>query len=210
MLFKSPDPKYRNPKQAKAPKPANPNSRVFVKTAQTQSDGTSRCTFIDRASGDRCKNKLGLYPEFCWLHTLKVNNLVIKKSQIKGAGNGLFAGEHPFKKGDLIAQYGSRKNFVTENTLQKRCRYKGKKCMEYVFCDEEGLSKNHLEKHGENCWDGLDIRSTIARFSNSAHGSRFKYNSEFDLIRGNPYLVARRDIPAGAEIFTDYGETYEF
>lgn len=209
-MFKSPDPRYRNPKKTALPKPANPNNKAYSKKAQTTSDNTTRCCFINKDTNLQCRNLLGLYPQFCWLHTLKINNLVIKKSQISGAGNGLFSGDYAFKKGDVIAQYGSSKNLVSENKLLKRCGKDTKKCMEYVFCDDEGLSKKHIQKYGENCWDGRDIRSTIARFSNSAHGSRFKYNSEFDLIKGNPYLVATRNIPPHSEIFTNYGDTYEF
>jgi hypothetical protein len=212
-MFISPFVEYQNPIVKKNPKPANPKLKNFLKVAATTSDGVSLCCFINKETRIQCKNKLGLYPQFCWLHTKLINNLVVKDSQIQNAGKGLFAGDYQFKKGDVIARYGYPSNYISEKDLEKRCKY-SEKCIDkssaYLFCDGLDLTKSHIAKHGEKCWDGLDIRSTIARFSNSAHNSKFKYNSTFDLIKGYPYLVATKNIKPGHEIFTNYGETYTF
>ena len=209
-MFKSPFLEYRNPIIVDPPKPANPKLKNFIKNALTNSDGISKCCFVNKNTRIRCNNKLGLYPQFCWLHTLKINNLVIKDSSIPNAGKGLYAGDYPFKKGDLVARYGYPHNYVSEKDIEKRCIGNESECMTYLFCDSKNLTNAHLAKHGEKCWDGLDIRSTIARFSNSAHNTRFKYNSTFDIVNGSPYLVATKDIKPGQEIFTNYGKTYIF
>lgn len=194
--FKSPEKLYRSPKSVKRPKSPNARTKNYRKTAKSESDFFSRCTFVNKNTGERCNNNLGIYPEFCHLHTLKVYNLTIGPSQIPKAGNGLFAGEHGFKKGDIIARYGYPWNKVSEKTLDKRCKNIGNKCYEYIFCENS------------TCWDGYDIRSTIARNSNSAWKTKFKHNAYFEMIKGSPYIIASRNIAAGSEIFTHYGDSY--
>lgn len=201
--FSSPNKVFKNPKTVKRPFSPSPKRKDYRKVAKTESDHFSRCTFVNKETNERCKNTLGIYPQFCHIHTLKVHNLLISPSQIPNAGNGLFAGEHPFKKGDIIAKYGQPWMKVTQNTLDKRCKYIGNKCYEYVFCDDGGRGDK-----GDICWDGHDIRSSIARYSNSAWKSVFRHNAYFEMIRGEPYIVASRNIRAGSEIFTNYGDHY--
>ncbi|ARR75002.1 hypothetical protein SAGO17_0083 [Mimivirus AB-566-O17] len=133
------------------------------------------CSYIDKEFGVRCKNKLGLYPIYCWLHTRRIHNLQIKKSQIPNAGNGLYTGDEGFKKGDIIFRYGFPYNKVTEKVYSAKCDLDDSGCYEYLYCDSNDKSKTKLKQEGEDCWDSLDIRSTIARNSNSAHNSKFRH-----------------------------------
>lgn len=186
-------------KSSARPKSPSPKRKDFAKVANTKPDKKTRCTYVHKETGKRCALKLGLYPRYCELHTMLINNLYIAKSNIKAAGNGLYAGPYGFKKGDVIGVYSNSWNRVDLGTLEKRC--KDDKCWSYIFCDE-GDSKN------TKCWDGLDIKSTIIRNINDAHGSSFRNNSYFDVIKGKVYAIASRNIKPHTEIFIDYGESY--
>lgn len=201
--FKSPNRLFKNPKSIKRPFSPSPKRKDFRKVAQTESDYFSRCGYVNKDTGSRCKNNLGAYPRYCALHTRKIHNLAIAPSQIPNAGNGLFLGDSGVKKGDIITKYGEPWMKVTEDTLAKRCKYIGDKCYEYVFCDSDNRPEGN-----DQCWDGYDIRSTIGRTSNSAWKSKFKHNATFHMIKGEPYIIASRNISAGSEIFTNYGEDY--
>jgi hypothetical protein len=195
--FKNPDPNFveGNFKTTKHPKSISPKRRDYSKKAITRPDLSTRCTYIHGITGKRCRNLLGIYPRFCELHTTLIENVYISPSQITLAGNGLYAGPFGFKKGDVIGEYSMPWNQVSEKTLEKRCD--NSKCLSYVFCD-----------HHSNCWDALDIRSTIIRNINDAHGSKFRNNAYFDVIDGHVYAIASRNIKPGKEILVSYGSSY--
>lgn len=200
--FTSPNKAY-NPKYFKTtrtPKSPSPKRKDYGSRAQTKDDGKSRCTYIHPETNKRCRNKLGLYPTFCKLHTMVIENVFIAPSQIKGAGNGLFAGPYGFKRGEIIGEYSKPWNALSKGTLEKRCK-EDDKCYSYSFCDT-GSAKN------TKCWDGLDLRSTIMRNINDAHKSKFRNNSFFDIIRGHVYVIASKNIKPKTEIFVTYGNEY--
>ena len=183
----------------KHPKTPSPKRKDYNKRALTKDDKHSRCTYIHSESGKRCKLKLGLYPTYCHLHTMLIENVYIAKSNIEKAGNGLFAGPYGFKKGDIVGQYSYPWNSVKLGTIDKRCDKNN--CWSYVFCDEGDADNTP-------CWDGLDIRSTVIRNINDAHKSKFKNNCYFDIIKGEVYAIAEKHIQPFSEIFVDYGKTY--
>ena len=80
-------------------------------------------------------------------------------------------------------------------TIEKRC--KSKKCWSYVYCTEDDM-----------CYDGLDIRSTLMRNINDAHGSSYKNNCYFDEIKGQVYIIAAKNIKPHKELFISYGRQY--
>lgn len=195
--FKNPDPKFtrENFKSVKHKSPS-PKRKNYEKRAKIKIDKTSKCGYINPDTNIRCKLKLNLYPEYCHLHTMLIDNVYIAKSNIRNGGNGLFVGPYGFKKGDIIGKYSYPYNEVSLETLERRC--KKLKCWDYIFCD---LDKN-------KCWDGLDLRSTIIRNINDAHNSKFRNNSYFE-IRGNEvYARASRNIKPFNEIFISYGSKY--
>lgn len=194
--------KYKSPlkyDQTRHPRAVSPKRRDYTQRAQKKADSITECTYVDRKTGHKCRRLLGLYPEFCELHTVLIHNVYIDKSGIKAAGNGLFAGPFGFKKGSVIGQYSYPWNKVKMGTIEKRC--KNDNCWSYVFCDEG-------ETQDTACWDGLDIRSTLMRNINDAHKSRYKNNAYFDVINGQVYVIASKAIAAGSEIFVTYGKEY--
>jgi hypothetical protein len=199
--FVSPEKKFAkgNFKTARIPKAPSPKKKNYEKLAKTKPDNETRCSYIDPTTKRRCCYKLGVYPRFCELHTMLIENVYIAKSNIKQAGNGLFAGPYGFKKGDVIGVYSNSQNQVNLGTLEKRC--KTDHCWSYVFCDEGDSSKT-------KCWDGLDIKSTVIRNINDAHNSSFRNNAYFDVKNGRVYAIASRTIKPHREIFIDYGENY--
>lgn len=207
-LFRSPDKKYRDFKTTRRPKSPSPKRSDYEKVALRQSDKKSRCTFIHPETNKRCKKYLGIYPKYCSIHTLLIDNLYIHKSNIKNAGNGLFAGYFGFKKGDIVSEYSMPWMEVKAGRLETRNKT-GEYESSYVFCDEKKRGQSWKDVM---CWDGIDIRSTIARNANDAHGSKYKNNTYFDIKKKNGknhvYIIASKNIPPKTEIFTDYGDNY--
>lgn len=206
--------RFRNPvreyvighfKQARRPTSPSPKLRSYKKRALTRDDHTTQCTYIHPQTNMRCENKLGIYPEFCELHTMLIQNVFIAPSKIKGAGNGLFVGAYTFKKGDVIGQYSHTWNRASLGAIEKRCDTKHedkyRACFSYVFCDEDIGERT-------KCWDGVDIRSTIMRNINDAHGSEFRNNAYFDVVDGDVLVIASRNIKPYSEILVSYGPSY--
>ena len=205
--FKSPKKEYSDFKTTARPKSPSPKRKDFEKVAVRTSNKHSRCTYIHPSTDKRCKLMLGKYPKFCYLHTMLIENLYIDNSNIKNGGNGLFAGPMGFKKGDIIGEYSMPWMKVKSGQVDRR--NKGHPDTSYLFCD---YPKRGQKEEDAQCWDGLDIRSTIVRYANDAHGSKFKNNSEFSTVKsktGNHvYMVAKQKIAPFDEIFCTYGEDY--
>lgn len=203
--FKSPDKNYRDFKTTKRPHSPSPKRNDYEEKALRKSDKHTRCTFIHPETNKQCKKHLGIYPKYCSVHTLLIDNLFIHKSTIPNAGNGLFAGYFGFKKGDIISEYSMPWMEVKSGRLDTR---KGED-RSYVFCDDPPKGKSWKDAM---CWDGIDIRSTIARYANDAHGSKYRNNTYFDIKKEkgkrHVYIIASKNIKPKSEIFTDYGENY--
>lgn len=199
--FKSPDKNYQQGKfkTTKRPKSPSPKRKDYEQKALRKDDGKSRCTYVHPKNNKRCLNKLGIYPRFCELHTMLIKNLYVAPSQIKNAGNGLYAGPYGFEKDDIIGVYSEPWNQVSLGTLERRCKHDH--CWDYVFC-------NDGQKPKTKCWDGLDIRSTVVRNANDAHASKFRNNAYFDVVKGKVYVIASRNIKPNSEIFLNYGPSY--
>jgi len=214
--FRNPDRHYvhENFETSKRPKSPSPTRHNYYKIAQRKDDKQTKCTYIYSDTGKRCKLKLELYPTYCHLHTMMVENVYIDKSNIPHANNGLFTGPYGFKKGQIIGRYSFEWNRVKLTTLNKRCK-NNPECWSYILCDNSNTSKQNPDKkdndkHKSNvyCWDGLDIRSTLMRNINDARGSNFRNNSCFEMLNDNIYVVATKDIKPFKEIFVNYGRHY--
>jgi SET domain-containing protein len=125
--------------------------------------------------------------------------LIVKKSRIKGAGKGLFTTSR-IRKGDVIVEYKGVKS--SWNTAMKK--YKGDvKAARYIF---------HITD--KNTIDAQFTPEELARYANDAAAPipgvkhRFKNNSHYQVIKSKPYIVAEKNIGAGAEIFVDYSGDY--
>lgn len=203
--FKSPDKRYQRGhfQTAARPRSPSPKRKDYAKVAVVKPDGVSRCAYIHPDTNRRCRMKLGMYPEFCYIHTMLIHNLYISRSSIPNSGNGLYAGPVGFKRGDIIGEYSTPFNAATQGQIEKRCG--DTDCWSYVFCDDP---KRGQAEEDAQCWDGLDARSTLIRNINDARGSGRRNNAYFDVIRGRVFAIASRNIRPNTEIFINYGSHY--
>lgn len=118
--------------------------------------------------------------------------LYIKKSQLPNAGKGLFT-KKTIPKGTRIVEY---KGKITTWKEVKDDDNNG-----YIF----HITNKHV----------IDARPTpkaLARYANDARGiSRIKgltNNSDFTVDKLHAYITAKKEIPAGSEIFVGYGKDY--
>jgi hypothetical protein len=200
--------KYRLPnfKTAKRHNSPSPKRSDYEKRAITVPTN-EKCIYIDPDNNKRCKLVIGIYPKYCHIHTTLIENLFIGPSQIKNAGNGLYAGPLGFNKNDIIGEYSEDWMRVKESRLYKRNGGEDINSA-YVLCDEDDGKNSDVQ-----CWDGLDKNSTIVRNANDAHGSKYKNNAYFETDYDSKgkihiYMVAAKKIDALDEILCDYGPSY--
>ena len=120
-------------------------------------------------------------------------SLLIKKSNLPGAGLGLFT-KIPFRKGDRIVEYKGR-----------RQPWKDVK-------DEDGYNGYLLRLNRTTAINALPYKKTLGRFANDAIGlgraSGLRNNAEY-LIYGNRcFIEATRSINKGEEILVNYGKAF--
>ena len=118
--------------------------------------------------------------------------LEVKESSIPGAGKGLFTTKF-IPKGTRIAEYKGRVRTWKE-VENEHSNY-------YIFYVDE----NHVIDAGRH-------KTSIARYINDAKGLKkikgLSNNAEFVVDGLKAFVEARKDIPAGAEIFVGYGKEY--
>lgn len=147
-----------------------------------------------------CNLKLNIYPKFCHYHTFFFCNLYIQKSQIFNTGYGLFVGPHGFKKNDIIGEYSNDNIFIKYTDL------KNDQNTDYLYCTSHKLEKNI------KCWNAINPKSTILRYANDAHKSKFKNNAYFKEKydkngKIHVYMIASRNIKPFKEIFCAYSDS---
>ncbi|MBA4058295.1 MAG: SET domain-containing protein-lysine N-methyltransferase [Marivirga sp.] len=119
--------------------------------------------------------------------------LYVKKSSIPGAGKGLF----------------------TKKTIPKGTRiveYKGKRSPWKDVKDEDGKNGYIFYINRNHVINGLPDTKALARYANDARGLvRIKgllNNSEYVVDGLKAYIESKKEIPAGSEVFVDYGKDY--
>lgn len=121
------------------------------------------------------------------------NQLVVKKSKLPGAGKGLFTKKF-IPRGTKIVEYKGR---IT--TWKDVNHHKGENG--YIFY----VKRNHVI-------DAAPYKKALARFANDARGiNKVKgmiNNAEYKESGLRVFIVSTKDIPAGSEIFVDYGKDY--
>jgi hypothetical protein len=149
---------------------------------------TKQCAHI----GDkgRCSKKTTYTHPFCGTHTKLHMGVSVKKSLIPQAGKGLFA-ERVFDKDERIVEYYGEK-LTTE---QYERRYKKDPLGSYGI----QLSERHVI-------DACRTDAGVARYACDYHGSGKRANAEYVNFGGRIWIVAKRKIRSGEEIFTDYGD----
>jgi SET domain-containing protein len=119
--------------------------------------------------------------------------LFVKKSTIPGAGKGLFT-KKAIPKGTRIVEY------------------KGKRTAWKEVKDEDGKNGYIFYINRNHVINGLPDKKALARYANDARGLvRIKgllNNSEYVVDGLKAYIESKKEIPAGSEIFVDYGKDY--
>ena len=119
--------------------------------------------------------------------------LYVKKSSIPNAGKGLF----------------------TKKTILKGTRiveYKGKRSIWKEVKDEDGKNGYIFYINRSNVINALPAKKALARYANDARGlvkiKGLLNNSDYIVDGLKAYIEAKKEIPAGGEIFVDYGKDY--
>lgn len=119
--------------------------------------------------------------------------LRVKTSQLPNAGKGLYTTK-AIPKGTRIVEYKGR-----------RSKWKDVR-------DEDGRNGYIFYINRNHVVDALPAKSALARYANDARGlTRVKgmiNNADYVVDGLKVYIESKRDIPAGAEIFVDYGKDY--
>ena len=119
--------------------------------------------------------------------------LFIKRSNVPGAGKGLFT-KKAIPKGTRIVEY---KGKIT--TWKEVDHHQGKNG--YIYY----VKRDHVI-------DAFTYEKALARYANDAKGlnkvKELNNNAEYVEDGLKVYIESRRDIPAGGEILVDYGKEY--
>jgi hypothetical protein len=119
--------------------------------------------------------------------------LVVKKSTIPGAGNGLFTEEF-IAKGTRIIEYKGR--ITTWKDVLEGKHFNG-----YVYF----INRNHVI-------DAMRRKTAIARYANDAKGhikiKGVSNNCTYVVDKKRVYLEAIKNISPGQEILVSYGNDY--
>ena len=119
--------------------------------------------------------------------------LYVKKSTIPDSGKGLFT-RKAIPKGTKVVEY------------------KGKISTWKDVKDEDGKNGYIFYVNRNHVINALPTKKSLARYANDARGlTRIKgilNNSDYVTDGLKPYIETKRDVPAGGEIFVDYGKDY--
>jgi uncharacterized protein len=119
--------------------------------------------------------------------------LFVKKSTIPNSGKGLFT-----------------KKFIPKGT--RIVEYKGKISTWKDVKDEDGKNGYIFYVTRNHVINALPVLKALARYANDARGLvRIKgitNNADYITDAKKAYIESKKDIPAGAEIFVDYGKDY--
>ena len=119
--------------------------------------------------------------------------LFVKTSTIPNSGKGLFT-----------------KKFIAKGT--RIVEYKGKISKWKDVKDEDGKNGYIFFVNRNHVINALPVKSALARYANDARGlSKIKgltNNCDYVSEGTKAYIESKKDIPAGAEIFVDYGKDY--
>lgn len=159
-----------------------------------------RCDATNWTNGRRCHNRTCKYGIFCWVHHKYLLNLAVKPSGLPNAGNGLFVYD-PVPAGTRIAEYTGKEVDAIEYDRR-----------------EEGAYGYKLEPPNDDVViDAASTQSSVARYANDCRDDQeaqnlCETNAEFvEDDTGNDvkvFLEATQNIPAGGEVFLDYGPEY--
>ena len=157
-----------------------------------------RCHFmID--NHHRCKRNTIIYSYFCWQHTIKKEHLKLEPSLIAGAGKGLFT-TAPLKKGDVIRYSGQ---MLTKAQFEQRYPLDN---ADYVIQLGANRFLDGRSTQNQLYSNPPGKKPTLGRWVNSNAHSHYSRNVKITHNSGNMKLT--KNVPAGRELFTSYGNQY--
>lgn len=119
--------------------------------------------------------------------------LVVKKSTIPNSGKGLFT-----------------RRFIPKG--MRIVEYKGKISAWKEVKDEDGKNGYIFYVNRNHVINALPVKTALARYGNDARGLvRIKgltNNCDYVTDGTQAFIESKKDIPAGSEIFVDYGADY--
>lgn len=123
--------------------------------------------------------------------------LFFQDSLIPNAGKGLFT-DVAIKKGEIIIEYTGDQ--LTWAECEKRNDA------------QEGVNGYFFFVSKNFCIDAQNTPESLGRYANDAQGYKkiegLKNNAEYQIIKKKPYIVAKKNIKVGSEIFVSYGKEY--
>ena len=151
---------------------------------------SNQCIAVADSTGQRCKLRTARGRK-CWHHTLRDQNLRVKKSGVPGAGLGLYSGKKRIKKGTSITKYTGEE--LTKQAIHKR--YPGKMTAQHALCGSKTKCR--------------DARRTdepgLGRWANDSRGTKKRNNAR---LTAGYSVQSTRTIPPDTEIFASYGRGY--
>lgn len=121
--------------------------------------------------------------------------LLVKKSRLPKAGKGLFT-TTPIKKNTRIIEY--KGEIIEWKEYEKR-----------VLENKDGYL---FYINRKRCIDAFSTPKHIARYANDAAGLSkvpgLKNNSVYEIVGDKCFIVSKRDIEKGEEIFVSYSKEY--
>lgn len=122
-------------------------------------------------------------------------DLAVKKSNIPGAGKGLFINRDA-KKGERIVEY------LGEIITWKECDIRAER--------DEGGYVFYVSRN--KCIDAFHMPEALARFANDANGlvkeKGVTNNCKYEIYKNTGWITATKNIKAGSEILVRYGPEY--
>lgn len=162
---------------------------------------SERCAYVNPYTGRQCSRNVVIGLPECWQHRRKNLHVIVKDSNIPGAGKGLFA-YNP-------ALAGTRTPVFKRN--QKIVGYQGELLSNAEVDNRYGNATGPyaLSISADNVVDAA-CRRSLGSLVNTATGSRFANNARLGTNYGNRIgtVKAIRPIYHGEEILASYGNRY--
>jgi len=121
--------------------------------------------------------------------------LYVKRSTLPGSGKGLFT-KIPIKRGQVVIEY------LGETIPWSECLKR----------EEQGKGGYFMYVTSKHCIDARPTKDKVARYANDAKGwgkvAGIRNNSFYEMRGKRVFIVARKEISAGSEIFVGYGKEY--
>lgn len=121
--------------------------------------------------------------------------LIVKKSQLPNSGKGLYTTK-PIKKGEHVLEYLGE--IINWKEYEKRVKENKDGYLFFI--------------NNKRCIDAYPTPQHKARYANDAAGlgrvKGLKNNCDYEIVGDQCFILAKRDIAAGEEIFVNYTKEY--